>query len=128
MELRGQSAGGAARARHRAHCRSLFITACRPGSKEAYLNPEYPELVAEYAGRLRSVFKGEFWYFTPLNEPRITAWYCGRLGGWPPYWRGWSGFVAVMLAIARGIVATIRRLEAIDSGDRSRSRRCDGPL
>ncbi len=85
-----------------------------PWIDEAYLNPEYPELVAEYAGRLAERFQGRIRYFTPLNEPRITAWYCGRLGWWPPYRRGWQGFIAVMLAIARGIVATIRRLEAID--------------
>ncbi len=64
--------------------------------------------------RLAERFKGRVFWYTPLNEPRITAWYCGRLGWWPPYARGWRGFVAVMLAIARGIVETVRALRSID--------------
>lgn len=81
----------------------------------AYLNPDYPALVADYAGRLAERFKGRIHWYTPLNEPRVTAWYCGRLGWWPPYARSWRGFVAVMLALAAGIQATARRLREIDS-------------
>ncbi len=80
----------------------------------AYLNPDYPALVAEYAARLAERFRGRIHWYTPLNEPRITAWYCGRLGWWPPYARGWRGFVAVMLAVARGIQATVAALRAVD--------------
>jgi beta-glucosidase len=80
----------------------------------AYLNPAYPELVAAYAGRLAERFKGRIFWYTPLNEPRITAWYCGRLGWWPPFRRGWPGFVAVMLAVCRGIVRTVETLQAVD--------------
>ena len=78
----------------------------------AYLHPDYPTLVAEYAARLAERFRGRIHWYTPLNEPRITAWYCGRLGWWPPYRRSWRGFVGVTLAIARA--------------SRRRSRRC-GP-
>lgn len=80
----------------------------------AYLDPAYPELVADYAGRLARRFKGRIFWYTPLNEPRITAWYCGRLGWWPPFLRGWRGFVAVMLAVCRGIVRTVETLQAVD--------------
>lgn len=80
----------------------------------AYLNPDYPERVAEYAARLALRFKGRIHWYTPLNEPRITAWYCGRLGWWPPFRRGWPGFVALTIAIAQGIVLTDRALQAVD--------------
>jgi beta-glucosidase/6-phospho-beta-glucosidase/beta-galactosidase len=80
----------------------------------AFLNPDYPLLAADYAARLAKRFRGRITWYTPLNEPRITAWYCGRLGWWPPFQRSWSGFVAVMLAICRGIVATVRALQAVD--------------
>ncbi|NIX75183.1 family 1 glycosylhydrolase [Microvirga terricola] len=80
----------------------------------AYLNPDYPERVAEYASGLAGRFQGRIFWYTPLNEPRITAWYCGRLGWWPPFRRGWSGFIAVMMAIARGIVRTVQALQAVD--------------
>lgn len=85
-----------------------------PWLKDGFLNPEFPERVAEYARRLAERFHGRVRWYTPLNEPRITAWYCGRLGWWPPYARGWSGFVRVMLAICRGIVRTAQALRDVD--------------
>ncbi|ANY81073.1 glycoside hydrolase [Microvirga ossetica] len=82
--------------------------------ENAFLHPDYPKFVAEYAARLAERFKGRITWYTPLNEPRITGWYCGRLGWWPPFRRSWSGFVALMLAIARGMVETVRALESVD--------------
>jgi beta-glucosidase len=81
---------------------------------DGYANPAYPELVAEYARRMAERFHGRVFWYTPLNEPRITAWYCGKLGWWPPFRRGWRGFVAVMLAVCRGIVRTVEALHAVD--------------
>ena len=46
----------------------------------------------EYATRLAERFVGKIKWYTPLNEPRVTAWYCGQLGWWPPYLRGDQGF------------------------------------
>jgi beta-glucosidase len=80
----------------------------------AFLNPQYPELVAEYASRVAERFKGRVYAYTPLNEPRITAWYCGRIGWWPPYLKSWPGFVAVMKAVCRGIVMTVEALRRVD--------------
>lgn len=80
----------------------------------AFLNPDFPERMAEFSARLAERYKGSVTWYTPLNEPRITGWYCGKLGWWPPYRRGWRGFVQVMLAIARGIVKTSQALRAVD--------------
>src|SRR5262249_18412092 len=52
--------------------------------------------------------------YTPLNEPRITAWYCGKLGWWPPNRKGWKGFVQLMLGICRGITTTVEALQKVD--------------
>jgi beta-glucosidase/6-phospho-beta-glucosidase/beta-galactosidase len=81
---------------------------------QAYLHPDYPQRAAEYAARLAERFKRRIRWYTPLNEPRITAWYCGRLGWWPPYRRSWRGFVAVTLAVAAGVQATVAALRAVD--------------
>lgn len=75
--------------------------------ERAFLNPDYPKRVAEYSARLAERFRDRVSWFTPLNEPRITAWYSGRLGLWPPYLRGWPGFVRIMLQLARGICETM---------------------
>jgi beta-glucosidase len=85
-----------------------------PWIEDAFLNPDYPQRVAEYAARLAERFRGRIRWYTPLNEPRITAWYCGRLGWWPPFKRGWRGFVSVMLGVCRGIVATAHALHGVD--------------
>lgn len=81
---------------------------------DAYLNPNYPRYVAEFAARVASRFKGRIHAYTPLNEPRITAWYCGRIGWWPPFGKSWRSFVAVMLGVCRGIVETVRALHEVD--------------
>ena len=85
-----------------------------PWIEGAYLHPDFPSLMAEYAARVAERFRGRVFAYTPLNEPRITAWYCGRLGWWPPFRRGWRGFVAVMLGACRGIVETVHALHAVD--------------
>ena len=82
--------------------------------ESAFLNPEFPRYMAEYAARIAERFSGRIHAYTPLNEPRVTAWYCGKLGWWPPFRRGWRGFVSVMLGVCRGIVCTVRALEKVD--------------
>lgn len=80
----------------------------------AYLQADFPARMAEYGARVAERFRGRVFAYTPLNEPRITAWYCGYLGWWPPFRRGWRGFVAVMLAACKGIVETAHALQAVD--------------
>ena len=80
----------------------------------AWANPSLPEHMAEYAARAAERFGGRVHLWTPLNEPRITAWGCGMSGVWPPYRRGWRGFVAVLLAVCWGIVLAGENLRAAD--------------
>lgn len=81
----------------------------------AFLNADFPQLMAEYAAKVAARLEGRAFAYTPLNEPRITALYCGRLGWWPPFQRGWRGFVRVMLALCRGIIQTVRSLRDTSS-------------
>jgi beta-glucosidase/6-phospho-beta-glucosidase/beta-galactosidase len=53
------------------------------------------------------------WY-TPLNEPLVNALMCGQRGLWPPYLRGYPGYLRVMTQLAKGIVATVRSIKEID--------------
>jgi beta-glucosidase len=82
--------------------------------ENAYLNPNFPRYMSEYARRTAERFQGRIHLWTPLNEPRVTAWYCGKLGWWPPFKRGWRGFVEVMLAVCRGILETCKALYEVD--------------
>lgn len=85
-----------------------------PWIDDAYLNPDFPKYMAEYSTRLAERFLGRIHCYTPLNEPRVTAWYCGKLGWWPPFRKGWPGFLAVLVGACRGIVETIHALKNLD--------------
>ena len=82
--------------------------------EQAYLAPDFDARMAEYAARVAERYRGRIHTYTPLNEPRVTAWYCGKLGWWPPFRRSWTGFVRVMLGLCRGIVRTVEALRAVD--------------
>ena len=82
--------------------------------EHAYLNPAYPQYAAEFTRRVAQRFRGRITAYTPLNEPRITAWYCGKLGWWPPFKRGWRGFLQVLRGVCRGIVQSSQVLREID--------------
>jgi beta-glucosidase/6-phospho-beta-glucosidase/beta-galactosidase len=83
----------------------------------AFAAPDFAERLAEYATRLAERYRGRIHAFTPLNEPRITAWYTGRLGWWPPHRRGWRGFAEVLMSICRAVALTSRAVRAVDPGN-----------
>lgn len=85
-----------------------------PWIEGAWLHPDFSKYMAEYARRAAERFKGRIHLWTPLNEPRVTAWYCGKLGWWPPNLRGWRGFLQVMLGACKGIVESTKALRAVD--------------
>lgn len=82
----------------------------------AFLNPGYPEVVAEYRARVAERYRGRVTAFTPLNEPLVTIMYCGEMGRWPPYLRRHEGFVSLTRAVVRGIVLTQRAIAEATGG------------
>jgi beta-glucosidase/6-phospho-beta-glucosidase/beta-galactosidase len=81
----------------------------------AFLHPEFDRFMAEYAARVAERYRGRIYTYTPLNEPRVTAWYCGKLGWWPPFRRGWRGFARVMIGLCRGIVRAVEVMRSVDA-------------
>ena len=80
-----------------------------------FVNASYPRRVAEYASAFAERYKSLVRHYTPLNEPAVTAAYCGRDGRWPPYLRGDDGFVKVLLALMSGMSQTAEALRAVRS-------------
>jgi beta-glucosidase len=78
----------------------------------SFADPDYPHLVAEYVRAVAARYKSLVRYYTPLNEPTINALMSGRTGQWPPYLRGDTGYLAVLKALARGIVLSVQALRA----------------
>lgn len=86
-----------------------------PGWLEgSFLNPDYPERVAAYARAFAERYQGLCYWYTPLNEPRVHAWFAARLGWWPPYRRTWRDFAAVLVALSRGIVLTQKAVASVE--------------
>ena len=81
---------------------------------KAFANKNYPDLVARYAAAFAERYKDLIHWYTPLNEPVITALMCGMRGLWPPYLKGDKGYIRIMLQVARGIVKTVRAIKEID--------------
>lgn len=81
--------------------------------ENSFLNSSYPQRVAEFAAAVAGRYGSLVRYYTPLNEPQVTAEFCGRRGEWPPYLHGEDGHVRVLLAVARGIVLTCQALRSV---------------
>src|SRR5687767_13737234 len=81
---------------------------------QAWLNPDFHKYDGEYAHRPAERFKGRIHLWTPLKEPRVTAWYCGKLCWWPPNRIGWHGFLQVMMCMSRGMAQTTIALREVD--------------
>ena len=79
---------------------------------DGFLDPDYPAIVAEYAGAVARRYAGAVRCYTPVNEPHVTALICGRAGQWPPYGRDDAGYVAVARAVCRGVIETARAVRA----------------
>src|SRR4051794_35281029 len=82
------------------------------GLDNHFVNAPSPRQVAEYAARFAERYAPLVRFYTPLNEPAVTAAYCGREGRWPPYLSGDDGFIKVLLALAKGMNRTAEAIRA----------------
>lgn len=82
----------------------------------AFTDPRYPDAVAEFAAAVASRYRGRIRHYTPLNEPLVTASFCGERAVWPPYDSGEPGWARVIVAVVDGIQRTIAALRATDPG------------
>jgi beta-glucosidase len=81
--------------------------------KREFANKDYPKYVAEYAAEFSHRYKNLVKWYTPLNEPIINALMCGMRGLWAPYLKGESGYIRIMLQLARGIIKTVNAIKEI---------------
>jgi beta-glucosidase len=78
----------------------------------SFADPDYPDVVARFAGEFAARYRGVVDHVTPLNEPLTTASFCGLRGVWPPGLTGWQGWVTVTMGIVAGISRTIAAVRA----------------
>jgi beta-glucosidase len=81
-----------------------------------FLHTDFPARLAEYAAALAERYRGRLRLWTPMNEPQITAMHCGEQGIWPPRLTGHDGYVKLVRAIVRGVVAAQRAVAEASGG------------
>jgi len=79
-----------------------------------FADPRYPDAVAAWAAAVARRYRGLIAGLTPLNEPAITAAFCGEVGGWPPFLTGPRGWASIAVAVALGIQRTVGAIRAED--------------
>jgi beta-glucosidase/6-phospho-beta-glucosidase/beta-galactosidase len=82
--------------------------------RREFASAEYPEAVARYAGAFAARYKHLGHWYTPLNEPIVNALMCGKRGLWPPYLRGDTGYIKIMMQLVKGIRSTVEAIKQAD--------------
>jgi beta-glucosidase/6-phospho-beta-glucosidase/beta-galactosidase len=82
----------------------------------AFLHTDFPDRLTEYAAALADRYRDRLTLWTPMNEPQITAMHCGEQGIWPPRLTGHDGYVKLVRAIVRGVVAAQRAVVEASGG------------
>jgi beta-glucosidase len=82
----------------------------------SFADPGYAAAMAQYAAAVASRYRGVVGAYTPLNEPLVTASFCGLRGVWPPYLNGDRGWAQVAVAVAAGVQASVRAIRSADPG------------
>ncbi len=81
-------------------------------------DPFFPELLAEFGRRVARIAKeyGQPLWLCPVNEPSITAHFCGHNGQWGPGVRG-KGY-ELKRKLARAQIETIKAVRHVDPDTR----------
>jgi beta-glucosidase/6-phospho-beta-glucosidase/beta-galactosidase len=81
--------------------------------RDAFGDPDYPDAVAEFGSAVARRYQGLIRHYTPLNEPLVTASFCGQRAIWPPYGTGDEGWSRVVLGAVQGMQKTVRAIRAV---------------
>jgi beta-glucosidase/6-phospho-beta-glucosidase/beta-galactosidase len=87
-----------------------------PWLAQSFADPAYPSAIAEYGAAAATRYGGIVNSYTPLNEPLVTASFCGLRGIWPPYLIGDRGWATVIASVAEGIQRTTTAIRDADTG------------
>jgi beta-glucosidase len=82
--------------------------------RREFASADYPQAVAAYAAAFARRYSQYISWYTPLNEPIVTALFCGQRGLWPPYLRSEAGYINVLLQVIEGIIQTVQALLSVN--------------
>ena len=79
--------------------------------EKAFIDPDYPDYVAEYTQRVIDRYGKYLRFATPFNEPHTACEFCGHMGVWPPYLSGYEGYFSVLKGVVKGTQRQTRLLQ-----------------
>ena len=100
----------------RAHKIDIIAGLIHHGSGPAFTNltdPQFPYLLADYAGRVAEKFP---WieFYTPVNEPLTTSRFSGLYGFWYPHMKQAGSFIKMLLHELKGTVLAMKAIRNIN--------------
>ena len=82
----------------------------------SFVDPGFPAALGDYAKAVATRYRGAIGAYTPLNEPLVTASFCGLRGIWPPYLSGDRGWAALVVSLITGVQRAMRDIREADPG------------
>jgi beta-glucosidase len=83
---------------------------------DAFADVDFPVALERFARAFAERYRGRIEYVCPINEPLITALFCGDIGLWPPYGKGLRSYMTVLSRVAQGCCRAIRVLRELIPG------------
>ena len=77
---------------------------------DAFADADFPGALERFARAFAQRYAGRIEYVCPINEPLITALFCGDIGLWPPYGTGLRNYMTVLSRVAQGVCRATRVL------------------
>ena len=77
---------------------------------EAFGDVDFPAALERFSIEFGKRYSGVVRSVCPLNEPLITAFFCGDVGIWPPHGRSLASYMTVLSRVAQGLTRSIRAL------------------
>jgi beta-glucosidase len=83
---------------------------------DAFADADFPVALERFARAFAQRYTGRIEYVCPINEPLITALFCGDIGLWPPYGKGLRSYMTVLSRVAQGFCRATRVLRELIPG------------
>jgi beta-glucosidase len=83
---------------------------------DAFADADFPSALERFARAFGERYAGRIEYVCPINEPLITALFCGDIGLWPPYGKGLRNYMTVLSRVAQGFCRATRVLRELIPG------------
>lgn len=78
---------------------------------EAFGDVDFPMSLERFSRAFGTRYSGTIKSVCPINEPLITALFCGDVGLWPPHGRGWRSYMAVLSPLPKLPIVPFVRCE-----------------